>query len=147
MKTHCVRGHKRIPENLYPNGGCRVCTKLRNDSPEMKSHCTRYRSTPEGKTAIGVNQRRHKYKFDTKDELRFQTLLNCDFCGLPLNGETPHVDHDHSCCDGKNSCGRCRRGFVHGICNRHWIPALEWYEKSSGITDPLLRKYREKFSS
>lgn len=24
-KSHCIRGHQRIPENLYSNGGCKLC--------------------------------------------------------------------------------------------------------------------------
>jgi hypothetical protein len=27
------------------------------------------------------------------------------------------VDHDHSCCPGKKSCGKCIRGVVHMACN------------------------------
>jgi hypothetical protein len=29
----------------------------------------------------------------------------------------PHVDHDHTCCPGKKSCGKCIRGFLCRACN------------------------------
>jgi hypothetical protein len=28
-----------------------------------------------------------------------------------------HVDHDHTCCPGTESCGRCIRGLLCGSCN------------------------------
>jgi Recombination endonuclease VII len=51
----------------------------------------------------------------------------CAICGGPLdrggvtglNGNmSGHVDHDHGCCPGKRSCGRCVRGILCGCCNR-----------------------------
>jgi len=36
-----------------------------------------------------------------------------------LNGSmSGHVDHDHRCCPGMRSCGRCVRGILCGLCNR-----------------------------
>jgi hypothetical protein len=38
----------------------------------------------------------------------------CPLCGGP---EPNHLDHDHACCPGKTSCGKCVRGYLCRSCN------------------------------
>jgi hypothetical protein len=41
-------------------------------------------------------------------------------------GVTLHVDHDHRCCSGPRSCGKCIRGLLCAPCNRMvgWIERI-----------------------
>jgi hypothetical protein len=40
----------------------------------------------------------------------------CAACGDTL--VQVHIDHDHTCCAGKKSCGKCFRGLLCGGCNK-----------------------------
>jgi hypothetical protein len=41
----------------------------------------------------------------------------CAMCHKPPTGRYLSVDHDHACCPGKESCGKCIRGLLHFECN------------------------------
>ena len=42
----------------------------------------------------------------------------CKMCkNVNPNGRELAVDHDHKCCPGKRSCGKCIRGLLCGTCN------------------------------
>lgn len=62
-----------------------------------------------------------KYNLDKKAFLDLLSSQNgkCAICGIP-ESELPkklHVDHDHLCCSGNESCGKCVRGLLCSKCN------------------------------
>ena len=42
----------------------------------------------------------------------------CQICGARTNGRSLDVDHDHACCPGKKTCGKCVRGVLCHSCNQ-----------------------------
>jgi hypothetical protein len=62
---------------------------------------------------------------------RYESMLNEQDGGCAICFKTPEengkrlaVDHDHTCCPGKKSCGRCVRGLLCDACN-HSIGRME----------------------
>lgn len=65
-----------------------------------------------------------KRKYGLSPEQWAQLLIGqgglCYLCDEPVDLENKrniHVDHDHSCCRGDISCGRCIRGLACACCN------------------------------
>ncbi len=65
----------------------------------------------------GYTIRRFNLSLDQIEKL-YAPDAKCDNCGrAQLNGRALAVDHDHGCCPGKGSCGKCIRGFLCSGCN------------------------------
>jgi hypothetical protein len=85
------------------NGRCRQCD------------AEYYRSKPEVNAA-----RRLKYKYGIEC---FATMLAAQGSGCAIcerkeaTGNGWAIDHDHSCCPGDRSCGKCVRGILCTQCN------------------------------
>lgn len=52
------------------------------------------------------------------------------------------VDHDHRCCPGPKSCGKCVRGLACGHCNHDILPwvgdrASDWDRVSNALEEPI----------
>lgn len=146
LRTSCVkRGHPFTPENTYINPntgerGCRACKKLvQKPYSHYKSWHQQYYIKNADKMAEKQkdNYKRHpdiyrttqyKSKFGITLEQYNDLLLKqggrCKVCGIDNNGvgrggkpKSFAVDHDHNCCPGKTSCGKCVRGLICTQCN------------------------------
>lgn len=55
----------------------------------------------------------------------------CAICRRPFTQYQPFQDHDHKCCARRKKdhlnrfCGKCNRGLLCFLCNRHYVPAIE----------------------
>ena len=65
----------------------------------------------------------------------------CAACGTKLSAGVYHVDHDHACCSGVSSCGKCVRGILCRSCNQ-----TLGFAKDSLVRLRGLSNYIEKWS-
>lgn len=62
--------------------------------------------------------RRYGVTIEQYNNLLDQQNNRCAICKEEEeNGRPFHIDHDHSCCPGKNSCGECVRKLLCYACN------------------------------
>ena len=116
QSTNLANGHTQ-------SCGCLVTERLRTpkESFQIRNDASaRWRKTHavERKNyARRIALRSHGLSVEQYEELLFQQDGKCAICHLPSRF-TLQVDHDHSCCSGVYSCGRCVRGLLCVSCNR-----------------------------
>jgi hypothetical protein len=88
------------------------CTPCREES-RIYQNSRRKRLNSE----LGYDPRRFKRHHITKQE--YDTLLSKydGKCWICFDSEAINIDHDHSCCSGSYSCGKCVRGILCNGCN------------------------------
>jgi hypothetical protein len=89
-----------------------------------KSHLKKYNLTPEQYDKILILQN-NKCLICKKDASNFTKSL--------------HVDHDHKCCAGKESCGNCVRGLLCNNCNTILAHCKDNIETLESVIDYLRR--------
>jgi hypothetical protein len=76
----------------------------------------REKRTKDVKT-LGYDPRRFKRHNITKEYYDQLFLKNNGMCWICKDYSAIHIDHDHSCCAGGWSCGKCVRGLLCSNCN------------------------------
>ena len=88
------------------------------DTESAKRSGETRRSPIPRKIRTNDGHRKRTYGLSSED---FQKLIDsqnnrCWIC-QEIFTRTPHIDHNHSCCSGIRSCGKCVRGLLCHSCN------------------------------
>lgn len=112
--------HKDATKKDGLRGICKGCFSIYMKTPRFKKQQAEYYKTPEGR----ANQRRVqlKRKYGITQE-QYEAILalqggGCAICETKDSGARRFsIDHDHTCCPGKITCGKCIRGLLCHNCN------------------------------
>lgn len=126
-----------------------------NATPKAKAARTKYKRSEAGKAsdrayAQSLKGRLNVWKMSLKRKYNFsiekyEAILKaqdnrCAICRASTPGVKNthfHIDHDHRCCPGKKSCGKCIRGLLCGTCNRMLGMAYDNPETTRAATEYL----------
>ena len=100
----------------------------------------------ENKEKLRANGRRYEYNLKPEefDAKMLAQEGKCAICKIELIN--PDVDHDHSCCSTRKTCGKCNRGLLCRSCNTFIGLAKESIEFLNSAIQ-YLSKYKERNDS
>lgn len=105
-QKQCVGCFEWHEESSYVRG---------STSPDgLQSYCTTCRSRRQRTARL---KRHYGLTIEGVDALLADQNHECLICGVGITNKNCHVDHAHSCCPGKTTCGRCVRGLLCSHCN------------------------------
>ena len=143
-ETTSFHKYSKAQDQLKP--WCKVCVKeydLAEDDPKrvmprkiqgIKIHCRYCKQYLDKKRfygkltyckectkLVGHSGNLRKYGMTMDDYMDMEEEQNkvCKICGEPeKHKKRLSVDHDHVCCSGPTSCGKCIRGLLCSTCNK-----------------------------
>jgi hypothetical protein len=109
---HKTQTHKqcRFCENILPINQFHKKDKRNNKTETYCKECRSY---------LGHERVLHRYKMTIDQYITMLKEQNyqCKICEGTENKRLS-VDHDHNCCPGQTTCGKCTRGLLCSYCNK-----------------------------
>lgn len=108
-----------LERNANGEKRCRVCrrwlplssfAKHPRTSDGLRAHCRSCGITLQRLYKYGLTAAEYDAMFEAQGRV-------CAICGTDDPGRSFCIDHDHSCCPGDKSCGKCIRGIICDPCN------------------------------
>lgn len=103
-KTHCKRGHPRVPENLYRNRHCKLCNAIRSEEWDKTHKHSKVKASQKWRRAhpdsVRINNRINGLKLRgwTPAMVEKAKAAQNDRCAIcqEIFIKTPHADHKHT---------------------------------------------------
>lgn len=128
----CFETRRSSPTDLYECRHCHVTFRRMHKNRLLCDSCAESRTrrsqarkwadmTDAEKRAVYLRVRcgRFNITVDHYASMLAEQGGCCAICGTdnPAGRGEWHIDHDHSCCPGQRSCGKCVRGLLCNYCN------------------------------
>jgi hypothetical protein len=100
---------------------CKPCDEEKKVEARADGRTKRRKHKPQTPEQNRKNALHRRFKMTPED---WDALLESQGGGCAACGETEsgrhrfHVDHDHNCCSGEVTCGKCIRGLLCEHCNK-----------------------------
>lgn len=103
--------------DIGPTRQCKTCESVKPVEEFRKNNRSRGGRAHKCNRCESVSKFKRQYGIENIYE--FILDKTCEICGTPIaEGKFKFaIDHDHSCCPGTTSCGRCVRGLLCAHCN------------------------------
>lgn len=101
-------------------------------SEERKAYVKAATSANRKKNHLRNRAKRHGL---SESELKSMISQTNGLCWACHDREWDHIDHDHRCCSGNASCGKCVRGLLCARCNQ----TMGWAKDDPKVLGALLR--------
>lgn len=132
MTRPCRRGH--VGSRYLKGGRCVDCARHFDSLPKTRQYREEYRKSRvflarrearkfEERLAKKAAYLKRVYGLSVETYNSMLAELNDSGCRIcenrgPFSGQLVAIDHDHACCAGNVSCGKCVRGMICARCNR-----------------------------
>ena len=138
LTSYCRQCCSRAAKQLYRKNKDRD-PEWRKTNPEYNAEWRRKNPHYRMQYRYGLSQSDYNKLLEDQNHV-------CAICGGDNNGKTLVVDHDHSCCPGQKSCGKCVRQLLCGSCNSMIGYARDNPEILEGGAKYVKRHARSKIS-
>jgi len=112
-QQYCIRGHDTyLAGRNESNGQCKECARILGKASQRRNRKLHPKY---------IQNANLKHKFNITLDIYEKMLLNqngkCAVCNKSQESRRLAIDHDHKCCSGYRSCGKCIRALLCMRCN------------------------------